>query len=255
MATPDKLIITAYKGAGEHKTLSNKPEDTYKALVNPETYSIQYQVVLNNRRVPGNAGSNPNYVYTPVPSMQFEFLFDASGVIPKPNTLGIIGDIPVVGAVAGAVSNIISPAEKYDVMKEIEKFKHVLFSYHGEQHSPNKLFILWGKLVFDCQLTSLNLNFKLFKPDGTPIRATATASFSGFITDKLRVATQASSSPDLTHIRQVMEGDTLPLMTYKIYGDSSYYLEVARVNNLTNFRNLKVGDKIKFPPLNQSISK
>ena len=251
MATPDKLKIIAYKGAGKKQNLSTNPEDSYMALVNPETYSIQYQVVLNSRRVPGNAGSNPNYVYTPVPSLQFEFLFDATGVVPKPNTLGVIGDIPLVGAVAGAISNIVSPAEKYEVMKEIDKFKQVLFTYQGEQHKPNNLQILWGKLIFDCKLTSLNLHFKLFKPDGTPLRATATATFTGFDTDKLRVAAQGDNSPDLTHIRQVTEGDTLPLMTYKIYGDASYYLEVARVNNLTNFRNLKVGDRIKFPPLNQ----
>lgn len=251
MATPDKLKITAYKTKGGKDNLSKLPDDSYMALINPEIYSIQYQIVLNCKKVPGTSGSNPNYVYTPVPNLQFEFLFDATGVIPKPNTLGVIGDIPVVGAGVGTVSNIISPAEKYDVMKEIDRFKKVLFTYSGEQHSPNKIQILWGKLIFDGKLTSLNLNFKLFTPNGTPLRAIATASFSGFITDKLRVAAQADNSPDLTHIVQVVEGDTLPLMSYNIYGDSSYYLEVARVNNITNFRNLKVGDRIKFPPINK----
>ncbi|MFT4156084.1 CIS tube protein [Parafilimonas sp.] len=250
-ATPDKLKVTAYTGTGSSQKLSTVPDDTYMALVNPETYAIQYQIVLNSKKIPGTSGSDPNYVYTPVPSLHFDFLFDATGVIPRPNNLGVIGDIPVVGAIASAVSNIISPSEEYDVMNEIEKFKKVLFTYKGVQHSPNKVQILWGKLIFDGKLTSLNFNFKLFKPDGTPLRAVASANFSGAITDKLRVAEQADNSPDLTHIRQVTEGDTLPLMTYKIYGDASYYLEVARVNNITNFRSLKVGDKIKFPPINK----
>lgn len=251
MATPDKLKIIAYTGPPNNQKLSTNPADSYVALVNPETYAIQYQIVLKNKNVPGTSGSNPNYVYTPVPNLQFDFLFDATGVIPKPSTLGALSDIPVVGAIASAVSGIISPTEEYDVMNEINKFKNVLFTYQGVQHSPNKIQILWGKLIFDGNLTSLNLNFKLFKPDGTPLRAVATANFSGSITDKLRVAKENKSSPDLTHIRQVMEGDTLPLMTYNIYGDSSYYLEVARVNNLFNFRNLKAGDKIIFPPINK----
>ena len=251
MATPDKLKITAYNSTGATDKLSTNPDDSYIALVNPETYTIQYQVNLNARKVPGNAGSDPSYIDTAPPTLQFDFLFDATGIIPKPSTLGVIGDIPVVGAIANTVSNIKSPREDYDVMKEITKFNNVVFTYSGTQHSPRKIQLLWGKLVFDGNLTSLNFNFKLFKPDGTPLRAVATATFLGTITDKLRVAAQGDQSPDLTHIRQVQNGDTLPLMTYKIYGDASYYMEVARVNNLTNFRDLKVGERIKFPPISK----
>lgn len=251
MATPDKLKITAYNSTGATDKLSTNPGDSYMALVNPEKYAIQYQVNLNARKVPGNAGSDPSYIDTSPPTLQFDFLFDATGVIPKPSTLGVIGDIPVVGAIASAVSNIASPQEQYDVMKEITKFNSVVFTYKGTQHSPRKVQILWGKLVFDGNLTSLNFDFKLFTSDGTPLRAVATAAFIGTITDKLRVAAQGDQSPDLTHVRQVQNGDTLPLMTYQIYGDASYYLEVARVNNLTNFRNLKAGDRIKFPPISK----
>lgn len=251
MATPDKLKITAYNSTGATDKLSTNPGDSYMALVNPEKYAIQYQVNLNARKVPGNAGSDPSYIDTSPPTLQFDFLFDATGVIPKPSTLGVIGDIPVVGAIASAVSNIASPQEQYDVMKEITKFNSVVFTYKGTQHSPRKVQILWGKLVFDGNLTSLNFDFKLFTSDGTPLRAVATAAFIGTITDKLRVAAQGDQSPDLTHVRQVQNGDTLPLMTYQIYGDASYYLEVARVNNLTNFRNLKAGDTIKFPPISK----
>lgn len=251
MATPDKLKITAYNSTGATNKLSTNPSDSYMALVNPEKYAIQYQINLNARKVPGNAGSDPSYIDTSPPTLQFDFLFDATGVIPKPSTLGVIGDIPVVGAIASAVSNIASSQEQYDVMKEIIKFNSVVFAYKGTQHSPRKVQILWGQLIFDGNLTTLNFDFKLFKPDGTPLRAVATAAFLGTITDKLRVAAQGDQSPDLTHIRQVQNGDTLPLMTYRIYGDASYYLEVARVNNLTNFRNLKAGDSLKFPPLSK----
>src|SRR5437868_6763096 len=136
-ATPDKLKITAYMGTGDLQALSKNAEDTYTALVNPETYAIQYQIVLQNKCVPGSSGNDPNYVYTPVPNLQFDFLFDATGVIPKPK--GVIGDIPVVGAVAGAISNLISPSEEYEVMNEINKFKKVLFTYEGANHSPKRI--------------------------------------------------------------------------------------------------------------------
>jgi nucleoid-associated protein YgaU len=85
-----------------------------------------------------------------------------------------------------------------------------------------------------------------------PLRATARAKFKGFVEDNLRVAMENNSSPDLTHVREVKKGDTLPLMTFRIYGDSKYYLEVAKANNITNFRKLEVGQRIFFPPIEKS---
>ena len=73
--------------------------------------------------------------------------------------------------------------------------------------------------------------------------------FKGFVEDDLRAAKENNKSPDLTHFRIVKAGDTLPLMTYAIYGDSKYYLEVAKANNLINFRKLDAGQRIFFPPL------
>jgi nucleoid-associated protein YgaU len=95
----------------------------------------------------------------------------------------------------------------------------------------------------------MDITFKLFSPDGKPLRATANAKFTGFIEDNLRTAIENNSSPDLTHVRIVTEGDTLPLMTHRIYGDSKYYLEVAKANRISNFRKLRVGQQIFFPPI------
>jgi nucleoid-associated protein YgaU len=74
------------------------------------------------------------------------------------------------------------------------------------------------------------------------------------VEDDLRVAKENRSSPDLTHYRIVKAGDNLPLMTQRIYGDPKYYLEVARVNKLVNFRNLKPGQAIYFPPIEKQGS-
>ena len=95
----------------------------------------------------------------------------------------------------------------------------------------------------------MNIKYELFRQDGTPLRATISATFLEHTENHLHNLLANLSSPDLTHVRVVREGDTLPLLTFQIYGDSSYYPEVARVNQLDDFRNLKVGDEIFFPPL------
>jgi phage tail protein X len=62
-------------------------------------------------------------------------------------------------------------------------------------------------------------------------------------------ALENKQSPDLTHIRTVIEGDTLPLLCYREYGDSKYYYQVAQVNGLTDFKKLPAGMKLAFPPI------
>jgi len=47
----------------------------------------------------------------------------------------------------------------------------------------------------------------------------------------------------------VKDGDTLPLLCHRIYGDSGYYADVARFNGLSSFRRLKPGLALHFPPL------
>ena len=138
---------------------------------------------------------------------------------------------------------------------EIEHFLVVTGKNDGDIHRPHYLKISWGSLISKCVLKTAEITYDLFRPDGKPLRAKVNATFAENIDDALRVAEEANNSPDLTHMRIVKDGDTLPLMTYRIYGDSKYYLEIARANNLTNFRKLNVGQAIFFPPINQKESR
>jgi hypothetical protein len=242
---------------GDLKKLKIKAKDVsgnelvYSALVNPETYVIRQKVNYNPAPPPpGNPGKNQQYNNTTPPDIQFDFIFDSTGVIPKPldGLAGALSGIPIAGAIAAAFSD----QPKYDILAEIEAFKNIVLTYDGDIHEPRTVQLLWGTLFFEGKLTSLSFNYKLFQPDGTPVRAVATAAFTGTIEDNLREALKKSNSPDLTHIRKVAEGDTLSLMTYKIYGDASYYLEVARINKLVNFRFLTPGTELFFPPINKS---
>ena len=242
---------------GELKKLKIKAKDksgkelVYTALVNPETYVIKQKVNYSPANPPqGNPGKNQQYNFTSPPDIQFDFIFDSTGVIPKPldGIAGALSGIPIAGAIAAALSD----QPKYDILAEIEAFKNIVLKYDGDIHEPRDVQLLWGTLSFVGKLISLQFNYKLFQPDGTPVRAVATAAFTGTIDDNLREALKKSNSPDLTHIRKVAEGDTLSLMSYKIYGDASYYLEVARINKLFNFRDLEPGTDIFFPPINKS---
>src|SRR5690554_6478573 len=208
----------------------------FRTLLNPETYMFKYKIEQNDDQASGTSASAPRFNRALPEDLELEFVFDRTGVLTD------------YGA-AGTNDDKTFKDEGRGVIDDVEHFKKVVFDYNGEEHKPNYLIISWGTLLFKGSLAEMDITFKLFKPDGTPLRAVAKAKFKGFVEDNLRVAMENNSSPDLTHVREVKEGDTLPLMTYRIYGDSKYYLEVAKANRITNFRKLTVGQKIFFPPV------
>jgi len=87
----------------------------------------------------------------------------------------------------------------------------------------------------------------MFDKYGLPIRAKVKADFIERTT-KAGSLLNLLSSPDLTHRVEVKEYDLLPNLTYKVYNNQNYYLQVARVNRLKNFRKLRPGVLV-FPPI------
>lgn len=233
-----KLKIKAY---ADEQFTQEVSEGEFKSLLNPENYTFKYKIEQNEDQASGTSSSAPRFNRALPEDLELEFLFDRTGVITD------------YGA-AGTEDNKTFKDEGGGIIDDVEKFKKVVFDYNGDEHKPNYLIISWGTLLFKGTLSEMDITFKLFKADGTPLRAVAKGKFKGFVEDNLRIAKENNSSPDLTHVRIVKEGDTLPLMAFRIYGDSKYYLEVARVNELANFRKLEVGQQIYFPPIDKKVS-
>ncbi|MEM7186311.1 MAG: LysM peptidoglycan-binding domain-containing protein [Bacteroidota bacterium] len=218
-----KLKVTGYK---DDKFTDKVGDGEFSTLLNPEKYTFKYKVEYTEAQGQGTSATQPKFVRTPPEDLELDFLFDRTGVIKGQDDS--TGD---------------------GIIDDLEKFKKIVFDYSGDEHKPNYVMIGWGTLLFKGTLLEMSIEFKLFGSDGTPLRAVVKAKFKGSVEDDLRVAKENNNSPDLTHVRVVQEGDTLPLMTHRIYGDSKYYLEVAKANSLGNFRKLEAGQKILFPPI------
>lgn len=246
----EKMTIRAFlpqSSPDDVPEVSDNPEDIYVVQVNPKSYALNHILNYANHQGQGDSGSDAVYSHSEPTTLQFDFLFDGTGVVPPPSELG---DVPLVGAIASALSD----GEKFEVLEEISKFNRVVYDYQGESHRPCKVLLVWGTLEFACALTSLNYSFSLFKPDGTPLRAVASCSFREAVTDAQREQEENPSSPDLTHMREIKEGDTLPLLAHRIYGNSELYLEIARVNKLVNFRRLQAGNRVALPPVDKETT-
>jgi nucleoid-associated protein YgaU len=94
----------------------------------------------------------------------------------------------------------------------------------------------------------VDVKYTAFNRDGSPLHAELSAVFVEDLDPKKKASADRLSSPDLTHMRVVRAGDSLPLLCIEIYGSASHYLRVAEVNALDDFRVLEPGTSLYFPP-------
>ena len=215
--TLEHLVIKAY----EKPDYSGAPVSTFEAYVNPNELTISYEIEYDAAQGAGTTGSRMNFKSMKPGDLSLTFFLDGTGANGRP----------------------------IDVQQRVESFQTTT-GYNGKIHRPNYLKVVWGTLqVKRCVLKSASIAYKMFKPDGVPLRAVITATFSDNSDDQTRVALAQDESPDLTHVRLVAAGDTLPGLCAQIYGDPLRYLQVAAANQLDDFRRLEAGTRIVFPPL------
>lgn len=227
----EKLTIQAYETIEFNE--NEKVGEPFVTMFNPDKYDEKYEIEYKKDQPHGTEGNASKFNKTKPPDYQFEFLIDGTGT-------------------SETKANI--DAKNKDVMEEIKKFLEVVYKYKGNKHRPSHCKITWGEwLVLRCNFKSCSISYTLFEPSGKPLRARIKATFSHVKSDKRRVREQDDKSADMTHIRQVKEGDHLALMCYRIYGDIRYYPLLARSNNLKQFQELKPRTEISFPPVEELL--
>ena len=216
-----KLIIIPYKD----ENFSSKVNSGVELMINPSSYKLNSSIDYANDKTLGDAAASPKLTAYGEDILEFETTYDGTGVVPTGT----------------------SPPKA--VKDQIDELKKTVYAYNGSTHQPNFLKVVWGVFLFKCRLTSLTFDYKLFAPSGEPLRAKVSLKFKGYVSPEEEELITTRSSPDLTHRVEVKAGDTLPLLCYKIYKDSNYYQKVAEINGLSNFRNIKPGMTIEFPPI------
>jgi Contractile injection system tube protein len=220
----EKMLILAFDTAEDAEsggTLEAKAR--FEALINPETYTLEYKVKTADGQGQGTSGAQIKFEYTLPEELTFDFLFDNTGLIDgKGNPEGVFDDV--------------------------DAFRKLLTEYQGDSHEPYHLKLVWGNLISKGRAIEVGITYKLFNPDGQPIRAVVRVKFKGSIEDKKRASVEDRRSADLTHRRTVEPGETLPFMCFEVYGDPRHYLFVADFNRIDDFRRLTVGQPIVFPP-------
>lgn len=216
MGQLERLLIHAYSDAAFKRQIGS-----FESYVNPAEIVLSYEHEFDSGQGAGTTGSRMEFKKIKPGDLTLSFFLDGTGANGRP----------------------------LDVQAKIEEFQTTT-GYNGNIHQPNFLKVVWGTLaVKRCVLKSATITYKLFRPNGVPLRATINAVFTDAVSDQQRVAMAQDSSPDLTHVRTMRAGDSLAELCNEIYGDPQLYLKVARANGLSNLRDLPAGTRVRFPPL------
>ncbi|MEQ3656383.1 MAG: hypothetical protein ABNH00_11005 [Dokdonia sp.] len=193
---------------------------SYDVLVNPENIQDKkQQQYSSNSDVNGSSSQTVKYKGAGPSDFKVKLFFDGTGII-----------------------------SKEPVDKQLKKLKDIAYAYNGSIHEPNYLKVFWGtQSLFQGRLQRWDIQHTMIDVDGTPKRSELSLTILASESAKKKALEEKRNSSDLTHLRTVKDGDSLPLMCHRIYGDSKFYLKVASFNGLSTVSALTPGDKIAFP--------
>jgi nucleoid-associated protein YgaU len=215
-----KLTIIPFEDS-ENVQMGPPAGPPFVAQFNPESFTLNNEIEFGPEEpAHGDDGEEAKFKSIKPRTFSFEFMLDGSG----------------------------ATGEKREVLLQIELFRATA-GFSGTIHRPRFLVLNWGPFIATCVLESFSITYKLFRPDGTPLRAVLSASFREHKPKALKELLKNLASPDIIQAHVVKEGEHLSLITHRIYKDPRYYFHVAEKNGLNNLRQLATGKTVYFPPL------
>lgn len=212
----NKLRIEAFKTIDFAE--SDKLGELY-VQINPESYKLDKEVQFAPRDKLGELAQTPGFKRHSPSSLSFDVIFDGTGIIPTANKT---------------------------VFERIEELDNLIYQMVGETREPAYATISWGKLSFNGRLKKADYSYSLFKPDGSPLRAKVSLSFTDAqsVEEEQAIKNQKEAQGEYKTFK---EGDSLLKMCEDKYGSSNFAGLIANLNGLDGFRDIKAGTQIWFP--------
>ena len=207
--------------------------DTIPVLFNPTDYTITKTNTWNFKEVQGQSLPPPEF----------------GGGAPRQLTLSLLLDNSLLEG-SQTVKDI---TDKLFKMMEVDDGQPA----GGTRASPPKVTFRWGAVdTFLAVCTSLTVAYQLFEPNGMPIRADvkldlkqadqASTASSGSAQKGTNPTTRAMEGHG---VHTVQDGDSLPSIAYRAYGDATRWRAIAEANGIDNPLHVRRGSALVVPRL------
>jgi nucleoid-associated protein YgaU len=236
------LWPTSAKGAG-----GKLPKVNFQ--FNPKEYSIQKGGSWTSKPAAANEETaDPEFTGAEPRSMTVEVFLDATekstDQSPAPSKKALPGDSIVGSTYEGAAgtSRLLNDIET--LFSCCRPLKATLGK--GKVPSPPFVLFSWGHITLHAFVKQVSVKYTLFKPDGTPIRATASLTLQEI---PQNVARQNPTSGGLSPMRTrtVVAGDSLASISFAEYGDPRLWRALAEINRIDDPMRLPTGTRLMVP--------
>ena len=130
-------------------------------------------------------------------------------------------------------------------LKDITK----LLEIDRDLHAPPPVRFNWGPMEFSAVIEKLGRKVTMFHPDGSPARATLSATFKEYRTLRQQLENPRRESADKTKRRVVVGSEALWWISAREYDDSTQWTRIADANDLDDPREIEPGDWLQIPPI------
>ena len=123
----------------------------------------------------------------------------------------------------------------------------------GEKFPGDRLPERYGnqrRTEFSCVVTSVKQDFKLFSPEGTPLRAVLTLKLEEYVPLQRQIEQLNLQSADHTRSHVLEQGESLALVSWQYLHDARDWRHIAAANGIDDPRRIAPGQTLTVPPLN-----
>ena len=122
----------------------------------------------------------------------------------------------------------------------------------GEKFPGDRLPERYGnqrRTEFSCVVTSVKQDFKLFSPEGTPLRAVLTLKLEEYVPLQRQIEQLNLQSADHTRSHVLEQGESLALVSWQYLHDARDWRHIATANGIDDPRRITPGQTLTVPPL------
>lgn len=139
-------------------------------------------------------------------------------------------------------------SEQAPVASRLEAISRLL-NIDSDLHAPPPVRFAWGPMEFKAIIEKLSRKVTMFRPDGSPARATLNVAFKEYRTLREQMERPRRESADKTKRRVVVGRDSLWALAAREYGDAREWRRIADANDLDDPREIQPGDWLALPPI------
>lgn len=191
--------------------------DLLEVMFNPEEYSLNRDNNFASQAIPGLSSPLIQFAHGNLRTLEMELLFDTY--------------------------------EKLTDVREQTQRLIKLMEIDPDLHAPPILNVSWASLQFRGVLARAAQKFILFLPDGRPVRARVTVSFTEFVDPERESRQVQRQTADFSKVHQVVDGETISGIAARYYKKPSLWRAIALVNDLDDPRVLVPGLALAIPSL------